>query len=47
MTADCDPNWRDNPDALDRLCDAGARDLYGEYIPARDTETITTIGDYL
>jgi hypothetical protein len=47
VTADCEPNWRDAPAELDRLCDAGARDLHGEYAPPRDTETVTTTGDYL
>lgn len=29
MTAppDCEPNWRDNPDALDQLCEYGAQQL--------------------
>jgi hypothetical protein len=43
----CDPNWRDNPAALDRLCQQGARELHGEQAEARDTDTIEPKGDYL
>jgi hypothetical protein len=42
---DWGPTWRDDPDALDRLCDYGAEQLYG---PAdRPTQTITPDRRYL
>lgn len=49
MTAppDCDPNWRDDPAELDQLCEEGARDLYGGWIPYRDTVTIHPLREYL
>ncbi|MEU9323240.1 hypothetical protein AB0D91_05410 [Streptomyces canus] len=47
MTADCEPNWRDQPDELARLCEQGRRDLHGEFIPARDVETVTASEEYL
>lgn len=50
MTAppDCEPNWRDNPDALERLCEYGAQQLHGHPRPAdRDIRTVPLKGDYL
>ena len=49
MTAppDCDPNWRDDPDQLDQLCEEGARDLYGAQAGYRDTVTIHPPREYL
>jgi len=46
--ADCDPNWRDRPDELDRLCELGARQLHGRTaIYTRDITTITAPEEYL
>lgn len=41
------PNWRDDPDGLDRLCEAGARQLHGPQFEVRDTENVTVIGELL
>lgn len=41
------PNWRDQPDELAQLCEEGRRDLYGEFIPERDIDTITAREEYL
>ena len=56
MTAppDCEPNWRDDPTALDRLCEYGAQqlwdpidprlhDLRGQGLTARELNGITDI----
>ena len=49
MTAgpDCEPHWRDNPDALDALCEEGARDLHGEQAVPRDVTVIEPPEEYL
>lgn len=50
MTAEptvCDPNWRNHPDQLDRLCQAGARELHGQQAVERDTDTIQPPQEYL
>lgn len=56
MTAppDCEPNWRDNPDLLDCLCELGAQQLSepddprlhglrGQGLTARELHGITDI----
>jgi hypothetical protein len=44
----CEPNWRDNPAELDRLCDAGARDLHGNTATqTRRIATVTASEEYL
>lgn len=42
-----DPTWRDDPDGLDQLCEEGARDLHGAWIPYRDTVTLQAPEEYL
>lgn len=44
---DCDPNWRDNPDAHNALCDQGARELHGDQPTPRDVTTIQPPTEYL
>jgi hypothetical protein len=44
---DCTPNWRDEPEALDRLCDAGAQQLHGPDGQRRDIRTINPPPEYL
>jgi hypothetical protein len=41
------PNWRDEPEALDRLCDAGARQLHGPDRERRDIRTLNPPEEYL
>lgn len=42
------PNWRDNPDELQRLCELGAQQLHGHARPAdRDIDTVRIEGDLL
>lgn len=44
----CEPNWRTNPDELDRLCEIGAREFHGTTaIHCRDITTITAPQEYL
>ncbi|MEU4154790.1 hypothetical protein [Streptomyces antimycoticus] len=44
LTPDWGPNWRDDPDALDRLCQRGAEALYGhQALAAQQTRHIETI----
>ena len=47
-TEPCDhPNWRDQPDELDALCEDGARQLYGPAVATRDVDTVDLQGRYL
>lgn len=41
------PNWRDQPAELDRLCDAGARQLHGPDSERRDIRTLNPPEEYL
>lgn len=44
---DCEPHWRDNPDAYNALCEQGAADLYGHQPTPRDVTTIQPPEEYL
>ncbi|MGW1744529.1 hypothetical protein ACWCRD_02705 [Streptomyces sp. NPDC002092] len=41
------PNWRDDPDGLDRLCEAGARQLHGPQFEVRSVHTVQITESYL
>ena len=54
LALDCEPNWRDQPAELDRLCDLGAlalhdphdprwRDLRGQGLTAWQIHRMTTV----
>lgn len=46
--ADCEPNWRDDPDELDRLYEIGARAFHGRTaIYDRNITTVTAPEEYL
>jgi hypothetical protein len=47
VTVSCDPNWRDQPDELDALCQQGARDLHGPAVVNRDIDDIEPPQEYL
>lgn len=47
-TEPCDhPNWRDNPDALDQLCEIGARAFHDPHFEHRNVDTVQLQGSYL
>lgn len=47
LALDCDPNWRDSPAALNRLCEQGAQDRNGTRPEPRDIQTIDLKGGHL
>lgn len=49
MTDDppCEPNWRDDPEALDRLYEIGARAFHDPHFGRRKVDTVTISEEYL